>query len=345
MTEGRGVFLRVGLLIVGGWGLVAGLVWFFAGERLNQGLEFETYFSESVEGLEVGAPVKYRGVTVGRISEAGLVTAEYGTHNLPVELDQQTYRLVFVRFVVDPARIGLPAAQVSDPTVAVRLGLRVRLASQGITGLTYAELDFVDPEKYPALNVPWTPRDPYIPSMPSTLLELKNQATEFLAKLNRLDLDTLSTSLNGLVADVRANIDHGDVHVTLARSAELLRTLDDTVRAADLPGLTADLRQTSQALRAVAQDRDLHRVLANAAVVSDHLAAASARLAPLIAALQATAGRINSGTADLQQGLLPILRDAQAAAANLRDTSEELRRYPPQFLLASPPARTQELAK
>jgi paraquat-inducible protein B len=215
VTEGRGVFLRVGLLIVGGWVLVAGLVWFFAGSRVSRGIEFETYFGESVEGLEVGAPVKYRGVTVGRVTETGLVTAEYGTHNLPVELDQQTYRLVFVRFVVDPARIGLPAAQVSDPTTAVGLGLRVRLASQGITGLTYAELDFVDPNKYPALDVPWTPRDPYIPSMPSTLLELKNQATEFLAKLNRLDLDTLSTSLNGLVADVRGDIAHGDVHVTL----------------------------------------------------------------------------------------------------------------------------------
>jgi paraquat-inducible protein B len=345
VTEGRGVFLRVGLLIVGGWVLVAGLVWFFAGSRVSRGIEFETYFGESVEGLEVGAPVKYRGVTVGRVTETGLVTAEYGTHNLPVELDQQTYRLVFVRFVVDPARIGLPAAQVSDPTTAVGLGLRVRLASQGITGLTYAELDFVDPNKYPALDVPWTPRDPYIPSMPSTLLELKNQATEFLAKLNRLDLDTLSTSLNGLVADVRGDIAHGDVHVTLERSAELLRTLDDAVRAADLPGLTADLRQTSDSLRAVAQDRDLHRVLANATVVSDHLAAASARLAPLIAALQSTAGRIDNGTADLQQGLLPILRDAQAAAANLRDTSEALRRYPPAFLLAEPPARTPELRK
>src|SRR5208283_5540662 len=126
---------------------------------------------------------------------------------------------------------------------------------------------------------------------------------------------------------------------TLARSAELLRTLDDAVRAADLPGLTADLRRTSDALRAVAQDRDLHRVLANAAVASDHLAAASARLGPLIAALQATAGRVDNGAADLQRELLPILRDDQAAAANLRDTTDELRRYPPQFLLAEPPPR------
>ena len=95
----------------------------------------------------------------------------------------------------------------------------------------------------------------------------------------------------------------------------------------------------------MAENRDLHQTLANVAVATDHLAAASARLGPLITALQATAGRIDSGTADLQQGLLPILRDAQAAAENLRETTEELRRYPPQFLLAAPPPRTQEPGK
>src|SRR5580692_8231124 len=102
MTAGRAVFLRVGLLILGGWALVVGLVWFFAGEKVSRGIAFETYFGESVEGLEVGAPVKYRGVTVGRVTETGLVTAEYGSRTGPAQIDRQTYRLVFVRFMVDP---------------------------------------------------------------------------------------------------------------------------------------------------------------------------------------------------------------------------------------------------
>src|SRR5271168_2509791 len=92
MNEGRGTFLRVGLLVVGGLALAIGLLWFFGGNRFTGGVAAETYFSESVQGLEVGAPVKYRGVTVGRVTELGLVTAEYGSHNLPDELDKQTYR-------------------------------------------------------------------------------------------------------------------------------------------------------------------------------------------------------------------------------------------------------------
>src|SRR5208337_3092857 len=149
--------------------------------------------------------------------------------------------------------------------------------------------------------------------MPSTLQQVQDAAQQLLAKLNRLDIDALSASLTGLAADLRTDLDSGDLHLALTRSAELLRTLNDSVRAADLPGLTADLRRTSGTLRDLAQDRDLRRVLANAAVASDHLAAATARLGPLIAALQATAQRTDNGAADLQQGLLPILRDAQAA--------------------------------
>ena len=342
MNEVRGAFLRVGLLVLGGIALVIGLIWFFGGNNLRRGTLFETYFGKSVQGLEDGAPVKYRGVTVGRVTELGLVAAEYGTGAAPAQFDRnKTYRLVFVRFMVDRKRIG----QMPETTTAVKLGLRVRLASQGITGLSYLELDFADPTEYPAQEVPWQPKNPYIPSMPSTFQQVQNAAQQVLAKLNRIDIDALSASLTGLVADLRTSLDSGDVHLTLARSAALLRTLNDAVTASDLPGLTADLRRTSTAVRDLAQNRDLRRALANAAVMSDRLAAASARLGSLIAALQATAQRADSGAADLQQGLLPILRDAQAAAANLRDATDELRRYPAQMLLAAPPPRTQEPVK
>ncbi len=341
MNEARAAFLRVGLLVLGGLGLMIGMVWFFGGSEFNRGSVYKSYFHESVQGLEIGAPVKYRGVTLGRVTEIGVVTAEYGDRSVPAEIDRQTYRLVFVRFIVDTSRIG----RVPETEVAVKLGLRVRLASQGLTGLTYLELDFADPQEYPAQEVPWTPKFPYVPSMPSTLRRVQDEVEQFLAKLEHVDLEALVTSFTGLATDLRANLEHGDVHQTLAGATELLRTLNGAVNAADLPGLTADLRRTSGTLRDLADSRDLQRTLANAAVASDHLAAASARLGPLIASLQATSQQVDNGVVELQRGLLPILRDAQVAVTNLRESTEELRRYPPQFLLANPPQRSQELPK
>src|SRR5262245_41229537 len=211
--EARAVYLRVGSLIIGGVGLAIALIWFLGGSRITRGEVFESYFSESVQGLEIGAPVKYRGVTIGRVTELGLVSAIYGSGEA-IEYEGVTYRLVYVRFEVDTARIG----RMPDPAAAVAQGLRVRLASQGITGLSYLEIDFVDPGRYPVLDVPWQPRAQYIPSMPSTFSQVQDAAQQVLAKLNSVDFDRLSGQVNGLLTDLRTSLASGDIHTTLAET-------------------------------------------------------------------------------------------------------------------------------
>ncbi len=58
-----------------------------------------------MQGLEVGAAVKYRGVTIGRVTDIGLTSAEYGGRQ-PIQLERNTYRLVFVRYAVDTKKVG-----------------------------------------------------------------------------------------------------------------------------------------------------------------------------------------------------------------------------------------------
>jgi ABC-type transporter Mla subunit MlaD len=329
-----GVYLRVGLFILGGIALLVALIWYLGGARLGRGPLFESYFSESVQGLEEGAAVKFRGVTVGRVSQLGLVNAEYGQGE-GIERERRTYRLVFVRFAIDTMRIG----QLPDTQAAVKLGLRIRIASQGLTGLSYLELDFVDPERYPSLDVPWKPRAEYIPSMPSTFFQVQDAAQAFLSKLSRVDIDELANQLIGLTGDLRAQLAGGDVHNTLTAASALLVSMNEAVRAADLPGLSADLKRTSDSLRDVAQSEELKKALANTALAAERIANVAAKLPALVASLQALAQRAGSGTADLQQSLAPLLRDTQAAAQNLREMTESLRRYPAQ-VLGGPPPRT-----
>jgi len=330
--EARALYIRVGALIVGGVGLLIALIWFLGGNQIRHGTLYSSYFSESVQGLEVGAPVKYRGVTIGRVSAIGLVSAEYGG-SLTASLERRTYRLVFVRFEVDTSRIG----PVPETAEAVNLGLRTRVASQGLTGLSYIELDFVNPTRYPALEVPWSPKAAYIPSMPSTLFQVQDAAQELLRKLDRIDIEKLAIEAAGLLSDLRSELTQGDVHATLEAAKTLLGTLDHTVQAADLPGLTADIRRTSSALRDTVQGEQTQKLLTNAALAADRMANAAAKLPPLITALQATAQRAGNGTADLEQSLVPLLRDLTATAQNLRETTEALRRYPAGVLSGPPP--------
>jgi ABC-type transporter Mla subunit MlaD len=339
--EGRGAFLRVGLLILAGGALLAGLVWFLGGTRISKGTLFESYFRESVQGLEVGAPVKYRGVTIGRVTEIGLVTADYDMGTV-VQLNRQIYRMVLVRYLVDRAKFGNRLPETED---AVKLGLRARLASAGLTGVTYIEMDFANPDRYPYVPVPWTPTASYIPSMPSTLLEVQDAAQQLLRRLDQVDIVRLSNAMTGVLEDLRATLASGDVHAVLGEAATLLRTTDNSVKAVDLAGLAADLRQTSGAIRELAQSRDLQRTLAGAAQAADKLAATTAQLPALIASLQATSRRADSGAADLQQGLGPLLRDMQATAANLRELTDSLRRNPAQVLVGQPPPRQPEMVR
>lgn len=338
--EGRGVYLRVGLLMVLGTVLLVGLVWFLGGTKIEHGVLYETYFRESVQGLEVGAPVKFRGVTVGRVREIGLVTAAYGMGR-KVPIDSAIYRLVYVRYLVDTARIG----KTPDVTEAVKLGLRARIASQGLTGVNYLELDFVDPSRYPVEAVPWRPEGDYIPSVPSTLTQVQNSAEELLAKLNEVDFAKAAASLTGLIDDLRADLTNGDAHAVLASAGRLVDRLNEAVRAADLPGAMADFRQTVGSVKELAQDPALHRTLAGAAQAADRLAAASAQLPPLIAALQATARRADNGTADVQAALVPVLRDIEATVGNLRELTDSLSRYPTQVLNGGPPPRAPGTAR
>jgi ABC-type transporter Mla subunit MlaD len=89
------------------------------------------------------------------------------------------------------------------------------------------------------------------------------------------------------------------------------------------------------------QGQQMQKLLANAGMAADQFATAAARLPALIASVQATAQRAGNGTADVEQGLIPLLRDMQATAQNLRQMTDELRRYPAQ-VFAQPPPRASE---
>jgi len=322
----RTLYLRVGAMLIGSILLLVGLILAFTGDRWHEGQAYETYFRESVQGLEVGAPVKYRGVTLGRVSHIGLVSAEYGATAEEQVMDP-TYRLIVVRFKIDPRRVGkLPTTD-----EAVKSGLRAKLANQGLTGVMYLELDFLTPADHPPQNVPWTPADDYIPSVPSTFAQIQDSLTELTQRINTIDFPGIAKNLDGLTSDLRHDLgDNGDVHAVLDEAHTTLQDLRQRLDAADLPALTAQLRQAAQAVQALADGKQTRALLASAQ-------AAVAKLPPLIDSFERTANHAGSGVNDLQAELIPILEEVRAAVQNLRETTESIRRDPGSVLWQGPP--------
>ena len=91
-------YFKIGVFVLGATALaVVGIIVLGAGKWFERSTTVETYFYESVQGLEIGAPVRLRGVRVGRVESIQLAREEYGLFFDP-KTDSFPYRgLVLVR--------------------------------------------------------------------------------------------------------------------------------------------------------------------------------------------------------------------------------------------------------
>jgi ABC-type transporter Mla subunit MlaD len=257
-----------------------------------------------------------------------LASAIY-TPDVEMNLSNSASRLIVVTFIVDPHRVGkLPPTK-----AAVAAGLRARIASAGLTGLSYIELDFVDPAAFPApVSYTWTPRHYVIPSVPSTISQVQDAGTLLLGKLNAFDLPGLQARLFSVLDQLHDTLRDGPAKQAMTNAATLLADIDTAVKQADLPGLTASLRQTSEGVNTLAQGPQTREAVQKLTQALDKLPAT-------IAALQGMVAHLDRTQTDLAASLAPVLRDARTTAANLRDLSDSLARYPAGAVFGGPPPR------
>lgn len=336
---GRPLYLRVGMLVVAGVALAIGFILFLTSGSLRGDQQiFETYVRESVAGLDVGAPVRFRGVQVGRVTELGLVAVVY--HDEVRGVGESTSRLVLVRFAVEARRYGIASIE-----EAVRAGMRVRIASTGVTGLSYLEVDFTDPARAPVIEVPWQPQYPVIPSMPSTITQVTSAAERLMTRLADLNVEGLLNNATGLLADLRAQVGgQGDMAVTLREAAATMATLRDAIHGAALAETVRDMRIAANRIGAAGESAqallagpEVSGAVASIGQAATDLRTAIARLPAVIQSLELALRSVRGTTTDAQADLGPLLRDLRATAASLRDTAEALRRSPSQSLFGAPP--------
>jgi ABC-type transporter Mla subunit MlaD len=222
-----GLFVVVGLAI----GLLA--IFWLGLRRLNRdSVPAVTYFDESVQGLDVGSPVKFRGVTLGTVS------------TITVAPDHRHVEVWMKIYTDELRRMGFAAERPMDPT------LRPQLASAGITGVKFVQFDTFLPDRYPVPELEFTPPERYyVPSVPSTLKSLEEVANELAAKLPKLAdqlNDTLVEAKKSLkmLADLGAWVksDDSGVKRTVASIDEAARTLKEAIRDAELARTTGSLR-------------------------------------------------------------------------------------------------------
>ncbi|TMA65888.1 MAG: MCE family protein, partial [Deltaproteobacteria bacterium] len=154
---GKFSYFKIGIFVISAVVIgIIGVVVLGVGTIFQKKSIVETYIDESVQGLDVGSPVKFRGVPVGRVEQISLTSAEYATKREYVVVRMSISSNMFQFQVNDPKSEQLKEA--------LDRGFRIRIAPQGLTGVAYLEADYLDPERNPPLEIDWQPYYPYIPS-------------------------------------------------------------------------------------------------------------------------------------------------------------------------------------
>ena len=298
--EARLSYAAVGAFVLAlATAFVATVLWLSAGTLRHDHTIYHIYMAESVSGLNVDAPIKYRGVDVGRVKAIELVPD-------------------------GPVQVRIVAAIRSD--VPIRADTVATLRVQGLTGIAYVELEGGTSEAPPLRAEPGQPA-PVIPSRPSFLARLDTHLDEFVDNLNRA-AQAVATLLD---EDTRAH-----VQATLANLERLTAALNRSVsrldRALEAAALAAQGAAEVTAGARPALER-MERAAAAIEAMAARLSEAGERVGNdygrLAEALQAAA---DETLPEVQRAVT----DLQEAAASLRHFGQLLEQDPRVLLFGLP---------
>ncbi|MFY9973111.1 MAG: MlaD family protein [Chromatiaceae bacterium] len=362
-------YFRLGLFVILTVAALLGVLFILGGRSLFQPtLTAETYFNESVSGLDIGSPVKYRGIPLGSVSQ---ISSSATLYERDVPVDQRKSYIV-VRMKVATSQVELEQLRREIPEY-VKRGLRAQTQIAGVTGQLYVSMDDPAPPVPPQLPFDWTPEHIYIPSAPSLTSEIVGNAQKFLASLNATNIDALAKNLNtlvetlnrkadavgvedlseaavGLLTDARTTVSRLDriiaqapVTETLARLDSASKRLDDLLADPGLKETVDRLASASTRIDTLLADPGLKRTVDNSAAFTASLRdlVEGDGLERTIKNLDQTIQRIDALVGDNQYDVRVIVQDLRATADNLRSLSETAKRYPAGIFLGGPPARTE----
>lgn len=265
------------------------------------------YFDGSVRGLNVGAPVEFRGIKVGRVLEIRLVyDIEEKSLKVPVLVELQPGRVGLIGDIQDESI----ETQVQSQTVMARLvsqGLRAQVTLGNLlTGALVVALDFHEGQEMASLDHQQQPF-PEFPTIPSGLDGLAQTATDVINQVATLPIVEIGANVQHILQQVDGLVSSPDAQQsieTLSAALNDVRTLVAKVDSQTDPLLIALLK--------VLEDVDL-------------------TLAQSRSTLAATEGFVGNDS-KVRHGLDTTLNEISGAARSIRIFADYLERHPEALL-------------
>lgn len=182
----------IGLFIVCGIALFFATIGMFVSDKLVKGRDrlVVMYFSESIKGLDVGSPVVFKGVAVGKVAKIDIIT----------DLQDLNFSIpVYVSFNETKLMSRQPRENAQEVVKElVKNGLRARLATQNyLTGQLMIELEFIHNAEKATYHSPEGQKMPEIPTVLSQLAEISQGIQELPLRETLRKINTFFDKLNG----------------------------------------------------------------------------------------------------------------------------------------------------
>jgi paraquat-inducible protein B len=310
----------IGAFVLAALALTVAVILVFGRTNLfSPAKRYVAYFQGSVNGLNVGAPVRLKGVAIGRVTD---ILVQYDTENdrvlTPVIAEIDLGKVMDIHEDDGKTRHRPGLQELIDR------GLRARLSVQSlVTGHLFVDVNF-----YPDKPVHRVGAErmglPEIPTIASSKDEIETTIGETVSELRKLPIKETFDATRHSVEEIEHLLTQPETKASIANLNRTLEDLDRLVRHADarVEKLAAGLDGT------VTETRTLLR----------HL---NARLEPLLGATEKTLGSVSATFAQAQGTLAGLeafsgpdselataLRDVSAAARSARLLADYLERHP-----------------
>ena len=308
----------VGGFVIGAAALAITMVMIlWGGQLFTHSHDYVLYFSGDVNGLQSGAPVKFKGVQVGNVSRI-MLSLNIGTGNQPPLLLIPVIVQLNSKTVVHE---GAGQLDLDNPAIVKQLveeGLRGQIASESIvTGILYVSLD-IRPTTPAHFVAPHDSLYPEIPTLPTAFEQAQELAMEALTKLGRVDLEKLITGLTDTVAQMSE----------LAKSPQLKTAIES------LPGAINRLGAAAESIQRLADHANTQLASTTEALRKTSMSATLA-LEQTQATLKGVRETVGPGS-PISYQLGQTLTDLSQAARAMRDLADYLNRNPSAIVRGRP---------
>jgi phospholipid/cholesterol/gamma-HCH transport system substrate-binding protein/paraquat-inducible protein B len=263
MSSSRPHYFVIGLFVIISTILGVGGIILVSSDALRSPDRFvETYVDESVQGIDVGTPFKFRGVKVGNVSKIALVSTEYDT--------QKMY--VMIRVALEEDKVSPDEKEFArEIRKHIRNGLRLKLVPQGITGLSFLEADFFPDSAAEPLEIDWEPKTIYIPSTPATMTMVTRSLARLAAQVDELDLLEINNNIVAATSNLNLTIQHIEEITGEAQRSSAQVIADVTLAASDMPAITSNLTVSTRQVQTLLYDsnEDVQQVLLNLRYITE----------------------------------------------------------------------------